>query len=116
MKNPLYALLISPDKEDRAKILSGAITCSIREGYRDYRVGPVMLCCHRYCWSVLADITEVRAIGFEKLTPEEVAAAGYKPPAELLEKMKRFYPNVTNMSAITVIRWTNLRGQLVGTP
>lgn len=113
MKNPMYALLIAPDHEMRRSILYGGKTITIREGHRDYRPGPVMLCCHLVPWAVMADITNVRHCTLREVTEEEYQDDGFHTQDDLLKGLQRFYPNMTLDSPVTVIRWQNARGFLV---
>ena len=113
MKQPLYALLIAPDHPMRTNILYGAKTITIREGHRDYRPGPVMICCHLVPWAVMADITNVRHCVLSETTEEEYEADGFHSQPDLLRGMKEFYPNMTFDSPVTIIKWEKARGFLV---
>ncbi len=113
MKQPLYALLVAPGHKTRTEILYGRKTVSIREGHRDYKAGnPVMLCCHIEPWAVMADITQVSHCTLSEVTEEECRDDGAANKKELLADLKRFYPNITMDSPVTVIRWANVRGWL----
>lgn len=112
-KQPLYALLIAPDHETRRSILYGGKCISIREGNRDYRPGPVMICCHLEPWAVMADITSVRHCALAEVTEEEYEADGFWSHDELLAGLRQYYPNINLDSPVTVIRWNNVRGWLV---
>jgi hypothetical protein len=113
MEQPLYALLVAPDKEMRRKILAGEITVSIRAGRRDYRPGPAMLCCHKEPWAVAVDITEVRHCTLWGVAFEECRANGCESGGEMLDDLRRYYPKISLDSPVTVIRWQNARGALV---
>lgn len=113
LKQPLYALLISPDDEKRQAILHGRIKATIREGWRDYRPGPVMLCCHIEPWAVMADIVKVRHCALWEITEEEILAGGFRSRAELIKKLKEFYPKIKANSPVTVIKWDNVKGYWV---
>ena len=113
MKQPLYALLIAPDEEMRHRVETGEKTITIREGHRDYRAGPVMLCCEKVPWAVMADITDVRHCALREIAEDEWTADGFVSQADLLAKMRRFYPKLELDSAVTVIRWKDARGALV---
>jgi hypothetical protein len=113
MKQPLYALLIAPIPEMRQAILNGVKKITIREGHRDYRIDcPVMLCCHLEPWAVMADVVDVRHTTLEEISEEEYVADGFQSSEEMLSGMKRFYPNLSMNSPVTVIRWDNVRGIL----
>jgi hypothetical protein len=113
VKNPLYALLISPDKNARRAILMGKKKITIREEHRDYRAGQaVMICCHLEPWAVMADITEVRHTELGKILEQEHRDDGYENRNELLSDLRIFYPDIDWKSPVTVIRWNNVRGKL----
>ncbi len=112
LKPPLQALLISPDDQVRQAILDGKIKATIRDGWRDYRSGPVMLCCHIKPWAVMADIVSVRHCAVWQITEEEILASGFKNRGELIKKLREFYPGIKPDSLVTVIKWNNVRGHL----
>ena len=113
MKSPLYALLVAPDSQMRADILTGRKAISIREGHRDYQPGTsVMLCCHIEPWAVMADITSVRHCSAKDVTSEEIADDGFSGFQDFLTQMRRFYPIFNESTLVTIIRWNNLRGKL----
>ncbi|MFC1638744.1 ASCH domain-containing protein [Patescibacteria group bacterium] len=113
MKQPLYALLIAPDFRMRSDILCGRKAITIRAGHRDYRVGlPVMLCCHEVPWCVMADIAEVKHCRLRDVTSAELQDDGFIDHDDALAGLKRFYPQMTLDSDVTVVRWENLRGAL----
>lgn len=113
MKQPTYALLIAPDHRMRTDIVYGEKTITIREGHRDYRPGPVMICCHIIPWAVMADITDVRHCTLREVTQEEYEDDGFHSQDDLLWGMRKFYPNMTLDSPVTVIKWEKARGFLV---
>ncbi|HEY4520174.1 MAG TPA: hypothetical protein VJH33_04085 [Candidatus Paceibacterota bacterium] len=115
LKHPMQALLVAPDNGMRSRILSGKITGTIREGSRDYRSGPVMLCCHIAPWAVLANISTVRHCTLGDVTEQEIAACGFFPPLSFVEMaadMRKYYPHITEASPVTVIHWDHLEGFL----
>ena len=113
MKQPLYALLISPDEGMRHRIETHEKTITIREGHRDYRAGPVMLSCQIVPWAVMADITDVRHCTLREVAREEWEADGFVSQTDLLAQMRRYYPKLALDSEVTVIRWKDARGALV---
>jgi hypothetical protein len=114
MKKPIQALLIAPDETMRANIISGKKRITIREGFRDYNQGAVMLCCHIEPWAVLADITEVKHCLISQLDHADIVADGFSTRMDLIDGLRKYYPNISVDSAVTVIRWENARGKLVG--
>lgn len=116
MKRPTQALLIAPDKEMRADVISGLKQITIREGHRGYTAGLAALYCPEWPWAVHVDITEVKHCTLAEVTPEEWQADGFISQDDMLEGLRRFYPMVTLQSPVTVIRWTNVRGEYVDNP
>lgn len=113
MKQPFYALFVSPNIKERVDILRGKRKITIREGHRDYRLDLVMICCHLEPWAVMADITDVRHCILGEVTEEEYKADGFNTRDELLNELRRYYPDIDLNSPVTVIRWDNVRGWLV---
>jgi len=113
-KRPLTALLIAPDYLMRDNIMYGSKAITIREGIRDYKPGePVMLCCHLVPWCVQATIESVEHMQVKDVPDEACRDDGFENNAAMLAGMKRFYPNLTGESAVTVIRWKDVKGALV---
>jgi len=113
MKNLLCAILISPDPESRRKILSGEKTCTIRKGTRNYKSGTAMLCCHVEPWAVMADITGICFCNLSNVAEKDFKSTGFDSQEEMLEGMRKFYPDINSESDVTVVRWENVRGKLV---
>lgn len=113
MGRALQALLISPDQEERAGIVAGRVTVSVRPGFRDYSIGTVMLCCHIEPWAVMADIVRVHHCELKNVPEDDCYAAGCRGREELLQKLRRFYPEIGADSTVTLINWMNVRGKLV---
>ncbi|MEA3249611.1 MAG: ASCH domain-containing protein [Patescibacteria group bacterium] len=113
MRHPLQALLIAPDPLMREAVEDGRKRITLREGHRDYRPGPVMLCCQIEPWCVMADIIEVRHCRLCDLTREELEADGFIDQWQMLKQMHRFYPDLDWDSPVTIVRWENVRGKLV---
>lgn len=111
--NALQALLISPETAMREAIVTGRKTITIREGHRDYQCGPVMLCCHLVPWVVQADITSVHRTTAAHVQGKDIRDDGFTNLDDMLEKLRRFYPKISEDSPVTVIRWENVRGALV---
>ncbi len=110
IKGPLQALLISPDHKTRFDILDGKKTVTVRQGWRKYFVGPVMLCCHIRPWAVMADIVDVRHCFLREVTEEECRGSGFKNLEDLTRGLKKYYPDINPDSVVTVIKWQNVRG------
>lgn len=113
MKQPLQALLIAPDETMRANILTGLKRITIREGHRDYREGPTMVCCHLEPWAVQVYITKVSHRTLAEVSEAEWEADGFRSQENMLDEMRQYYPTMTLDSPVTVIRWENAQGKLV---
>lgn len=110
MRQALQAIKIAPDPKVRLDIMLGKKKVTIREGHRDYHVGPVVLCCHIFPWAVMATIMEVRHTTLSEVTNLELWADGYGDHKEMLRDLKKFYPGLTMKSPVTVISWDKLEG------
>ncbi len=109
MKQALQAILIAPNPAVRLAIMLGKKKITIREGHRDYKTGPVMICCHVEPWAVLTTIVDVRYTTLAEITQEELEADGYTDHENMLNDLKsHYYSNLTMDSPMTVIRWGDL--------
>jgi len=108
VKQALQAILISTDPQTRLDIMLGRKKITIREGHRDYKVGPVMICCHIAPWAVLTKITEVRLTTLADVAQEELEADGYIDHRGMLEDLRGYYPDINFDSPVTVIKWGDL--------
>lgn len=61
----------------------------------------------------MADVTTVRHCQLCKVTPEEWEYEGYVSQGQMVEDLRRFYPNITLFSPVTIIQWEHVRGKLV---
>lgn len=113
MKRPLQALLIAQNPKMRLDILTGEKSITIRQGLRDYQPGPVMICCHLDPWCVRAEITDVVHSLLSSVPPEDLASDGYSDVNHAVSDLRRYYPDITGDTAVTVIKWTNVQGKLV---
>lgn len=112
MKQALQAILVAPDPKQRLSILLGDIFLTVREGHRDYKTGPVMICCHLVPWAIMATITGVRHTIVQEVTEEELKAGGFASHEEMLNDLRKYYSNLTMESPVTVISWGNITGAL----
>jgi hypothetical protein len=113
MKRPVVGLLIQGSDALNA-VARGRKTITIREGHRDYQTGDrLMLGCPWLNWMLFAEVAYVRHSLAAKVLPEDLADAGYSSHEHMVEDLRRFYPNLTLESPVTVVRWTNVQGKLV---
>ena len=104
MKRALQAILIAgySMKED---VLYNRKKITIREGHRNYTPGPVLLGCHLLSWATMRNIVSVKHTTLEEITTGEYQEDGFKNRRDLLEGLRKFYPNLNLDSPVTVIRW-----------
>jgi hypothetical protein len=114
MAHPMFALLVDTDPEMRQRILDGRKSISIRRGHKDYGVGAkLMLSCHRIPWAALATISSVRHTTFHALRIEELMDDGFLNHDLAMIGLKKYYPNLNQYTAMTVIRWRDVEGFFV---
>lgn len=103
LKKPLVALLLAEDLIDST--ISGEKLVTIREGHRDYKPGKVVFACPSVEWSMMKEITKVKHTTPKKCASLDYLDEGWKSREHMVEDLKRFYPNLTMDSPITVIRF-----------
>lgn len=108
MKQALQALEIAPNPQVRLDIMLDKKKITIREGHRDYHIGPLVLFSHIFPWAVKTTITYVRLTTVAQVTEDEFWEDGYQSRKEMLTDLRKFYPNLTMKSPVTVIRWGEL--------
>ena len=114
IRPPLYALLVAPDEKTRNAIIYGQISATIRTDHRDYEEGQsVMLCCHLDPWVVFAIITNVRHCTLNEISKDEVLECGFNTREEVIQGLRKYYPDLNQDSPITFIKWNNVQGWLV---
>ena len=105
MKDVLQALLIAGETM-RDDVFDGIKCISIREGHRKYIVGkPIILCCHRLNWATMREVTEVMHVTLKDVSSDDYQADGFSTQGEMLDGLRKFYPNVDLDSPVTVIKW-----------
>lgn len=110
MKQALQAILIAPDPAVRLAIMLGKKKITIREGHRDYKIGPVMICCHIVPWAIMSSIVYVKHTTLSHVLNEELRSDGYKDHNDMLCGLQKFYPNIKMNSPVTVLKWDKLEG------
>ncbi len=112
MKNPLYALLIASDPKMRLNLLLGIKQISIREGHRDYKPGPGVICDPSDSFVVGVTFTNVVHKTLSEVTENEWLADGFTSQEDLLLGMREYYPSIELTSPVTVLFWENVNGCL----
>ena len=113
LRKPMQALRLAPDKKMWLATLFDEKKITIREGWRDYQAGPVAIYCIEESLAVEADIFIVIHTTLKDVTKEVYQADGFKTLQGMLRGLRRFYPDITWDSLVTVISWHNVRGMLV---
>lgn len=109
MKAAMQALLIAGEKM-MGDVIMGKKTITIRAGHRDYTPGAkLMLGCHILNWARVAGITDVKHTTLKEVSPRDLFDDGYYDVESAVEDLKKYYPDITKDSDVTVIRW-ELRG------
>lgn len=103
-------MLIDNDPHMRLNVLTQKKQISIREGHRDYRNGPMMICDQVEPFAVMVDVVLVKHITLGEVSEEEWLADGFTSQEDMLDGMRKFYPNIDLSSPVTVLFWNNVRG------
>jgi hypothetical protein len=108
VKPPLVALLMADCFLE--PIYSGEKKITIREGMRDYKAGQKVVLCK--CgneddigWARMATITEVSMGKLKNVDIEDLNADGMEDLEDAVQCLRDFYPDITEESPVTVIRW-----------
>ena len=104
MKRALQGLLIAGERM-KNDVLSGVKKITIREGYRDYTKGPVLIGCHILNWVTMKNIIRVERTKLSDINIEDIEKDGFIDHIHALGVLKKFYPNMTLNSDVTVIEW-----------
>lgn len=103
-KRALQAILIAGEDGER-DIRSGKKEVTIRKWYCSYTEGPVLLGCHVRDWAVMGKITSVLRTTLKEVPMEDVRNDGFYSHEDALNGLKRFYPDMTLDSPVTVVRF-----------
>lgn len=106
MSRALQGILIAGE-DGRDNVLQGKQTVTIRYGYREYTEGPVLIGCHHLSWAMLAKITKVEYFKLKDVPLSDLNGDGYSSSSEAVEDLSRWYPDITEDSLVTVVRWSN---------
>ncbi|WP_373235262.1 hypothetical protein [Mycobacterium marinum] len=76
----------------------------MRFGHRDYRPGPARL---RFGESTREGaIVQSRLTSVDALTVHDARSDGFQTVAELIAVLRRYYPDLTQRSPVTVVEFT----------
>lgn len=110
MKRPVQALEIEDNPDVLLSIMLEQKKISLREGHRDYIPGKLIIYNCDNNFSIQVEITSVKHSTLAEITEVEMKADGYQSKEEMLTDMKRYYPDLTWESPMTVISWDNVQG------
>ncbi len=104
-KRPLMGLLMADCFVE--PIMGGEKTITIREGWRDYHSGDrVLIGCPEADWCAKAKITAVNFYTLKDVPIRDLEADGMPTVEDAVNSLSAFYPDITENSLVTVIRWT----------
>ena len=102
---PVLQAIVIAGEAMRDDTLSNKKQITIREGLRDYRIGKVMLGCHKLNWACKRMITSVRHTALGEVTYQEMKDDGFNSYDELVLCLRQWYPDITENSPVTIVRW-----------
>jgi len=82
-------------------LIEGRKTTTVRAGWRDLSSGPAVVETGRQSIEVL--VTGVRHCRYADLTLEDAKRDGFESLEQLRSALRRFYPNLSDGSAVSVI-------------
>lgn len=87
-------------------VLAGALTNSVRLGYRPVILGPLLLKATRSGYLPLTVIvTKVTQGHLSEITDADAKRLGSTDALSLFAKLRRFYPKIVGSSAVTIIEF-----------
>ena len=104
MGKVLQGILIA-GSEMRDAVKSGEKLITIREGHRDYSLGPVLIGCHLLDWAVLGEITQVIHTRLKDVSYENLVSDGFSSHAQAVATLQQWYSDINMDSKVTVIKW-----------
>lgn len=107
MQHPLQAILIAGEIA-RDDIIRGHKTTTIRNGFRAYRKGEVvMIGCHILNWCVMKTIIDVQHVllNNEPTTVQLYKKNGYGSFGDAYNELKKYYPDLQVDGPVTFVEW-----------
>jgi hypothetical protein len=92
---------LSPDLID--EVQTGRETATIREGHRDYIVGPAVFDAKRT--KIPIEITSLEYKFFHDLTDEDAKLDGGISKDELKASLKTYYPTIKDTDEVTIVHF-----------
>ena len=106
MKRALQAILIAGEKM-RDDVFSGRKEITVREGHRDYTLGPVLIGCYELNWATMRQIVAVQHTYLGTVSKEDLQADGFEDWTDAVRGLMEYYPDISLTSPVTVIKWSN---------
>lgn len=106
MKRPLAALLM--DNSFREDILDGFKKITIREGWRDYKVGEKVILCHVNSdsgWATMAVLSDVQHCRLKEVSILDLNNDGMEDLDDAIRALSNFYDGINADSLVTVLKW-----------
>lgn len=103
LTRPLQAIIIVKDLIDRT--IDGTKIVTVREGWRDYKPGKVIVACPEVDWCCMKEIIEVKHTTLDQMEESDYKAEGWVNRSDILTSLKNYYSNMSEISKITVVRW-----------
>ena len=104
MHRAMQAILIA-GKKQRDDVLHNVKRITIREGHRDYSPGSAMLGCHILNWAIIRKIISVEHQLLADVTEQEYKDDGFNTLFELADGLRKYYPDISLNSPVTIVRW-----------
>lgn len=104
MKRALQAILIAGEQA-KNDVLNGTKIITIREGHRDYTNGPVLIGCHILNWATMKNIVRVELTTLKNVSLDDIMKDGFVDHNNALNQLRKFYPNMTMDSEVSVVEW-----------
>ena len=86
-------------------VVHGLKKITIRDGYRDIRLGTAFFSTPDGAHEVHILVTKVEHCALDQVSIESLRLDGFHSLAEAVEGMKEYYPEITDTSEVTVIHF-----------
>jgi hypothetical protein len=106
MSSVLQAIEVAPEWHENVEKNIKKIT--IRLGKRDYKKERTILCCPKTSWCTQRNVTEVTHSTLKEVSDAVAQEDGFKDNADLKSKLNEYYPDVSDDSEMTIVRWEEM--------
>lgn len=98
----MQKLELAEDVFDKLKQGKGV---TIRKGHRDITIGDLIFESVEKKRHETVDVYMVYKAKLKYVLPEDIQKDGFKDQNDMIEKIKRFYPDISEESDLTIIRF-----------